>query len=155
MIKCAPTTSWRKGCPRKRTCNASPATQHGRRDSGGHRTDQTQLYYPCISECGHLVHHSYKVCPHCHGPKTDHLVGLLVRVATGLVGADVPEAKIELKARAPQDFDARLFVSGAASAYPQIFSSCLEDWTSRTQEKDLTGEVLSFITPAQMAHYNW
>ena len=45
-------------------------------------------------------------------------------------------------------------MSGAAGAYPQIYASCLEDWTSQTQERDLTGEVLSFITPVQSAHYN-
>ena len=70
--------------------------------------------YPCIAKCGYLVHHAYKNCPHCHRPKADHLVDLLVRRATGLVGADVPETKIEPKAWAPLDFDAILFVSRAA-----------------------------------------
>ena len=42
------------------------------------------------------------------------MMDLLVWLATGLVGADVPEAKIEPEARAPLDFDAILFVSRAA-----------------------------------------
>ena len=31
--------------------------------------------YTCISECGHLVHHSYKVCPFCRGTMMDHIGG--------------------------------------------------------------------------------
>ena len=53
-------------------------------------------------------------CLHCHHPRADHVVDLLVRLATGLVGTDVSEAKTEPKARAPLDFDLILFVSIAA-----------------------------------------
>ena len=44
--------------------------------------------YPCISECGYLVHHAYNNCPHCHRPRADHVVDLLVRLAMGLVGTE-------------------------------------------------------------------
>ena len=45
-------------------------------------------------------------------PKADHITKLMLRLATSLVGANVPEVKLDLKERVPLDFDAKLFVSG-------------------------------------------
>ena len=46
-------------------------------------------------------------------------------LATSLVGTNVPEVKIDHKERVPIDFDARLFVAGAAAAYPELYQPCL------------------------------
>ena len=87
----------------------------GAKTPGGRGTNRPQLHHSIpLYRQGYLVHHAYKVCRHCHCPKADHLVDLLVRLATGLVGTDVPEAKTEPKARAPLDFDAIFFMSRAA-----------------------------------------
>ena len=40
---------------------------------------------------------------------------LMSHLAMGLVGANVPEVKLDLKEWAPRDFDATSFVSGVAS----------------------------------------
>ena len=53
-------------------------------------------------------------CLHCHHPRVDHVVDLLIWLATVLVGANVHEAKTIPKARTPLDFDAILFVSRVA-----------------------------------------
>ena len=50
--------------------------------------------YPCLAECGNIVPHLYKVCPFCHGPKKDHIVKLVTRLATGLVGTNVFEGQV-------------------------------------------------------------
>ena len=63
----------------------------------------------------------------CHGPKTDHIVKLVARLATSIVEINVPEVKFDLKERVPLDFDTRLFVSGAAATYPELYKSCMED----------------------------
>ena len=78
--------------------------------------------YPCVVECGHLVLFSYKVCTFCHAPKAEHISKLVLRLSMGLVGANVPEVKLNLKEQDPMDFDATLFVSSIAAAYPELYN---------------------------------
>ena len=52
------------------------------------------------------------------------------------MGTDVPEVKFDLKERVPVDFDARLFMAGAATAYPELYQSCLTEWMAKSQDKD-------------------
>ena len=112
--------------------------------------------YPCMTMDGqgHIVPHLYDVCPHCKTPKKDHLIHLVRELAKSLMGSDVPEVKVNPKARDPIDFDARLFVSGAATAYPQLYQATLQDWMVKTQASDLCGEVIAFITPVKSMHFN-
>ena len=77
---------------------------------------------------GHIVPHFYVICPHCKVPKKDHVTRLIRELAKSLLGTDVPEVKFNLKERVPVDFDARLFVSGAATAYPELYQATLSEW---------------------------
>ena len=65
--------------------------------------------YPCMTMDGHghIVPHMYAVCPHCKGPKKDHISRLVRELAKSLVGTNVPEVKFDLKEWVPVDFDAR------------------------------------------------
>ena len=92
--------------------------------------------------------------PFCQAPTVDHIVKLVWRLAVSLMGANVPEVKVNLKEQDPIDFDATLFVSNVTAAYPEQFKSCLEDWSSHSQERDLVGEVIPLITHVKSAHYN-
>ena len=103
---------------------------------------------------GHINPHPYIVCPQCKEPKKDHVVHLVRELAKSLVGTDVPEVKFDLKERVPVEFDARLFVSGAATAYPDLYQATLSDWIVKTQANDLLGEVLPYITPVKSMHFN-
>ena len=47
-----------------------------------------------------------------------------------------------------------MFVSGAATAYPQLYQDTLQEWMEKTQASDLCGEVISFITPVKSMHFN-
>ena len=78
-----------------------------------HTEDHYTTSYPSLTECGYLVHHSYIVCPFCHGPKADNIVKLVTRLATGLEGTNGPQVKLDLKEWVPPDFDVNLFVSEA------------------------------------------
>ena len=78
---------------------------------GFHEASTPLLVYLRVWVIGSLCHNN---CLHCHHPRADHMVDLLIWLATGLVGTDVPEAKTEPKAWAPLDFDMILFVSRAA-----------------------------------------
>ena len=53
------------------------------------------------------------------------ILQLVTMLATSLVGTNVPEVKIDHKEWDPLDFDARLFVAGAAAAYPELYQACL------------------------------
>ena len=90
--------------------------------------------YPCMTMDGHghIVPHLYAMCPHCKEPKKDHISRLVRELAKCLVGTNVPEVKSDLKERVLLDFDARLFVAGAAGTYLELYQSCLEEWTLKT-----------------------
>ena len=119
------------------------------------RTDRKYTTaYPCMTEegHGHIIPHLYAVCPHCKWPRKDHISRLVRELAKSLVGTNVPEVKFNLKERVPVDFDARLFVAGAATAYPELYQSCLAEWMVKSQDKDLIGEVILYITPVKSMH---
>ena len=42
----------------------------------------------------------------------------------------------------------------AAAAYPELYQSCLANWVVKSQDKDLVGEVIAFITPVSSMHFN-
>ena len=50
----------------------------------------------------------------------EHITKLILRLATSLVGASVPEVKLYLKEQDPMDFDATSLVSSAATTYPEV-----------------------------------
>ena len=66
----------------------------------------------------------------------------------------MPEVKSDPSARDPIDFDPHLFVSGTATAYPELYRETLKVWMDKTQDSDLSGEVLSLITPVKSMHFN-
>ena len=45
-------------------------------------------------------------------------------------------------------------MAGAATAYPELYQSCLTDWMVKSQDNDLIGEVISYITPVKSMHFN-
>ena len=138
-------------CTRCKTNWTQRVTNVVERTTGNYTT-----VYPCMTMDGqaHIVPHLYEVCPHCKTPKKDHLIHLVREPAKSLVGSDVPEVKVDLAAWDPINFDARLFVSGAATAYPQLYQVTLEEWMVKTQASDLYGEVISFITSVKSMHFN-
>ena len=108
--------------------------------------DNYTTAYPCMSEDrerAHIVPHLYQRCPHCKAPKANHVNQLVKELATALVGTNVLEVQEDLSARTPLDFDARLFISAMAAAYPQLFRDSIKEWTEKTQASDLSGEVIN------------
>ena len=89
--------------------------------------DHNTTSYPCLAEGGkeNIVLYRYKVCPFCKGPKKDHIIKLVTMLATSLVGTNVPEVKIDHKEWVLLEFDVRLFMAGAATAYPELYQACL------------------------------
>ena len=84
--------------------------------------------YPCISEDGnkaHIVPFMYRVCPHCNGTKLNHITQLVTDLATVLVKSDVLEVKAASVARTAFNFDARLFISAMAAAYPEMYQNTM------------------------------
>ena len=83
--------------------------------------DSYTTNYPCLVEGGWVVHYGYARCPHCKGTKGDHLVQLIRRLVSSLVGSNVPE--VTPKGQETLDFDPMLFVAGTAVAYPEQYPS--------------------------------
>ena len=113
--------------------------------------------YPCMSvdrEQAHIVPHIYSRCPHCKAPKANHIIQLVKELATTLVGTNVLEVQEDPGARTPLDFDARLFISAMAAAYPEMYRDSIKEWSDKTQASDLSGEVIDFITPIKILHFN-
>ena len=86
--------------------------------------------------------------------KQVHIVQLVHLLAACLMKTKVPEVAADLKGQESLDFDATLFVSSTAEAYPELYKACLQDWISHSQEQYLQGEVLNFITPIKTVHHN-
>ena len=86
--------------------------------------------------------------PFCHTPKADHISKLMLMRATRLMGAHVHEVKLDLKEQDPTDFDTTLIVSSVAAAYPELYKSCLEDWSSHSWDRDLVSEVFPLTASA-------
>ena len=101
-----------------------------------------------------IVPHIYTRCPHCKAPKANHIIQLVKELATTLVGTNVLEVQEDPGARTPLDFDARLFISAMAAAYPELYRDSIKEWTKKTQASDLSGEVISLITPIKSLHFN-
>ena len=113
--------------------------------------------YPCMSEDreqAHIVPHIYSRCPHCEAPKANHIIQLMKELATTLVGTNVLEVQEDPGARTPLDFDARLFISAMAAAYPEMYRDSIKEWSDKTQASDLSGEVIDFITPIKTSHFD-
>ena len=112
--------------------------------------------YPCMTDDkeAHIVPYLYSRCPHCKAPKAEHISHLVKELATTLVGTNVLEVQEDPGARTPLDFDARLFISAMAAAYPQLFRDSIKEWTEKTQASDLSGEVINLITPVKTLHFN-
>ena len=113
--------------------------------------------YPCMSEDreqAHIVPHIYSRCPHCKAPKANHIIQLVKELATTLVGTNVLEVQEDPGARTPLDFDAQLFISAMAAAYPEMYRDSIKEWSDKTQASDLSGEVIDFITPIKTLHFN-
>ena len=112
--------------------------------------------YPCMTEDkqANIVPHIYTRCPHCKAPKANLIIQLVKELATTLVGTNVLEVQEDPGARNPLDFDARLFVSAMAAAYPELYRDSIKEWTEKTQASDLSGEVNDFITPVKTLHFN-
>ena len=63
--------------------------------------------YPCMSVDGkqaHIVPFPYQHCPHCHGPKANHIIKLVTDIAKALVGSNVLEVQVDSVARTPFNF---------------------------------------------------
>ena len=119
--------------------------------------DNYTTAYPCMSvdrEQAHIVPHLYQRCPHCKAPKANHIIQLVTELATALVGTNVLEVQEDPGARTPLNFDARLFISATAAAYPELFRNTIKDWSEKTQASDLCGEVIDCITPVKSLHFN-
>ena len=119
--------------------------------------DNYTTAYPCMSEDrerAHIVPHLYQRCPHCKAPKANHVIQLVKELATALVGTNVLEVQADPGARTLLNFDARLFISATAAAYPELFRTTIKDWSEKTQASDLSGEVIEFITPVKSLHFN-
>ena len=101
-----------------------------------------------------MVHHGYSRCPHFRGTKQAHIVQLICLLVGSLVETKVHEVTTDLKGQESLDFDAMLLVSSTAVAYPEQYRACLQDWLSRSQDRDLQGEVLDFVTPVKTIHHN-
>ena len=49
------------------------------------------------------------------------------------------------------DFDATLFVSSVAAAYPELYKSCLDNWTNHSLDRDLIGDVNPLVTGVMLS----
>ena len=108
--------------------------------------------YPCMSVDGkqaHIVPFMYQQCPHCQVPKTQHITQLVTDLAKALMGTNVLEVQVDSGARTPFNFDARLFTSAMAAAYPELYKTTMQNWTDKTQASDNCEEVINFITPVK------
>ena len=113
--------------------------------------------YPCIGADGnqaHIVPHVYQLCPHCNGTKQTHIARLVTDLATALYKSNVLEVKTASVARTEFNFDARLFISAMAAAYPEMYNNTMRIWADKTQASNISGEVISFITPVKSLHFN-
>ena len=108
--------------------------------------------YPCMSVDGkqaNIVPFMYQQCPHCQAPKTQHITQLVTDLAKALVGSNVLEVQVDSGARTPFNFDARLFISAMAAAYPELYKTTMQNWADKTQASDICEEVINFITPVK------
>ena len=106
------------------------------------QTVDTYTYnYHCLVKCGHVVPYGYTRCPHCQSSKQVHKLQLVCLLAASLMETKVPEVASDLKGQESLDFDATLFVSSTAAAYPELYKACLQDWISHSQEQDLQEEA--------------
>ena len=113
--------------------------------------------YPCMSVDGnqaHIVPYMYQRCPHCAEPKIQHIAKLVTDLAKALVGSNVLEVQVDSGARTPFNFDARMFISAMAAAYPEMYKTTMQNWADKTQASDICGEVINFITPVKALHFN-
>ena len=85
--------------------------------------------YPCMSvdrEQVHIVPH-LNAAQHCKAPKENKIIQLVKELVTALVGTNVLEVQEDPGARTPLNFDAQLFISATAAAYPEQYRNTIKD----------------------------